>query len=696
MSPESLSTAGQASGQNPADSASSNPEISALKSSINKSSQSPTSPHGRQSSSSRVSPSSSSNKPTVISEESKAATQQALLNEYIRKDLLNSASIVAENDRQREFFFAKRREAEFLQQVRKERPQNAAAIFGPGYMGYGNGFTDSDKVIVYPANRKRPGKRITPRIRVTRSQMETQADQKEELVPIRLDIELENVKLRDTFTWNLHDRIVPPELFAQQLVEDFQLPPQDAQHLMQMIHHSLLDQIQDFYPHIFIREDALDPHLPYFAYKNDEMRVIIKLNITIGQHTLIDQFEWDMNNELNSPEEFAVQMTKDLALSGEFTTAIAHAIREQIQQYTKSLYIVGHPFDGRPIDDGDLLEALQPSPLPTVFRPAFQAKDFTPYLYELNEGELEKAEKSQMKELRRNRRTVNRRGGPALPDLKERLRTIRSLVVSTVLPGAAQSLDQARLFKRTEVATKPGRRAARGDAMDVDESSSGEESDDSPPASPDLSAVNTGTSRTRVKRGAASAATAAMRASTNLSLNLGRSATPEIFLEEKPKAGRRAHRSEREEESEVPSTLVVKLKIGKDRLRAFLRGESVGRNIDRKTPVKPPSLPPPTPTVSTVPVPPPSLVTVPESTESQQQQQPTSTKKKETPIPLPPLPAPTSTTPSSTTPQPSAVTPTPSSSSAPHPLSERIEAPGPPGPGVLAVSNLPSPPAFPQ
>ena len=145
-----------------------------------------------------------------------------------------------------------------------------------------------------------------------------------------------------------------------------------------------------FYPFAFSDEDALDPELPYSAYKNDEMRVLIKLNITIGQHTLVDQFEWDINNPCNSPEDFAAAMARDLSLSGEFTTAIAHCIREQSQLFTKSLFSVGHPFDGRPVEDSDLVSAFLQTPLPSVFRPQQQAKEYAPYMYELSEADLER------------------------------------------------------------------------------------------------------------------------------------------------------------------------------------------------------------------------------------------------------------------------------------------------------------------
>ena len=194
---------------------------------------------------------------------------------------------------------------------------------------------------------------------------------------MRLDIEWDKIRLRDTFTWNLHDRVITPELFAEHLVEDFKLPLDQYAPLVQLVCSSIREQIRDFHPQVFIDEEALDPHLPYHAYKDDEMRILVKLNITIGQHTLVDQFEWEINNPLNSAEDFARQMTRDLCLSGEFTTAIAHSIREQSQLFTRSLYVTGHPFDGRPVEDQELKAGFLSSPLPSTFRSYQAAKEYS-------------------------------------------------------------------------------------------------------------------------------------------------------------------------------------------------------------------------------------------------------------------------------------------------------------------------------
>jgi len=519
-----------------------------------------TSSRKRSRSGSVIQPSSPTENQPVRARETPA--DKILLEQYVHREFQHAAMAAWDNPSQK-ILQQKQAERDYYLALRRETQMNPAALYGAGYEGYGNARTDlknQHPQLLYPSNRRRPGGRKTRELRISRKDMKMQSEQIEDLVPIRLDIDWDKIKIRDTFTWNLHDRVISPDLFAEKFVEDLGLPLESCAPLVKQISTSIQEQLQDYYPQVFIEEDPLDPHLPYSAYKNDEMRILIKLNITIGQHTLVDQFEWDLNNPLNSPEEFAQQMTNDLSLSGEFTTAIAHSIREQAQLFTKSLYILSHPFDGRPIEDPDLKAAFLPSPLPSPFRPFQAAKEFTPYLYELNEAELERTEVSISREQRRQKRSVNRRGGPALPDLKDRQRTIRTMIVSSVIPNCASSIEESHLFKRS--GSGRSRRSAPGQ-RDGGEDSDLSDSELSSTGSPAVGSHLAQGTRTRGLRGAATAAQAAMRA------NLGHSATPEPSSHHHETRGRR--RDYREESIDEPDKLIVKLKINRDKFRQFLK-----------------------------------------------------------------------------------------------------------------------------
>ncbi|CAM1505554.1 Fc.00g111910.m01.CDS01 [Cosmosporella sp. VM-42] len=502
----------------------------------------------------------------------KETFDKLMVERFITRDSIHAAALGSQLDHTRKSTADTRDKIQEYRAVRTEYRQwfPPSRLYGEGYNGFANGYTENHgpSRIVYPSQKPRPGQRTTPQLKYKRKDMLKQAEQHEELVPLRLEVEWDKIKLRDTFTWNLHDRLLQVELFAAQLVEDMGLKPPASQPVYEQVVQQMREQLNDFYPFPFTEEDALDPELPYSAYKNDEMRILVKLNITIGQHTLVDQFEWEINNPANSPEEFAANMARDLSLSGEFTTAIAHCIREQSQLFTRSLYSIGHPFDGRPVEDPDLVNAFLQTPVTTVFRPQQQAKEYAPYLYELSEADLERNELTFSREQRRQKRSINRRGGPTLPDLRERQRTIRTLIVSSVLPGAAPNIEESRLYKRAAGANK--RRTIReGDLSESDDS------DDSAPESPAPSQITGGTARTRGMRGAATAAQQRMA-------NLGRSETPEtagISHHHETRTSRRFR-----DETEEPAHLLVTLKVNREKLRRVLRGDFRDLRTPSQTP----------------------------------------------------------------------------------------------------------------
>ena len=106
-------------------------------------------------------------------------------------------------------------------------------------------------------------------------------------------------------------------------------------------------------------------------------------------------------------------------------TAIAHAIREQVAIYQKSLFLVGHPSDGSAIQDDDLRMSFLPT-VSTAARPVDQTQSYQPVINYLSDNELERLDKEREKEAnRRRKRNTRGRRGIALPD-REPLKTQRT------------------------------------------------------------------------------------------------------------------------------------------------------------------------------------------------------------------------------------------------------------------------------
>jgi len=126
-----------------------------------------------------------------------------------------------------------------------------------------------------------------------------------------------------------------------------------------------------------------------------DQRVIIKLNIHIGNISLVDQFEWDLSEEKNSPEEFAKKLCSDLSLGGEFVTAIAYSIHGQLGWNRKT-----YPFSENHLPKIDL-----------AFRNQSEAETWSPFLETLTDAEMEKKIRDQDRNTRRMRRKASNTPG---------------------------------------------------------------------------------------------------------------------------------------------------------------------------------------------------------------------------------------------------------------------------------------------
>ncbi|KAK4522773.1 hypothetical protein GAYE_PCTG30G0663 [Galdieria yellowstonensis] len=223
------------------------------------------------------------------------------------------------------------------------------------------------------------------------------------LIPIRIDLTLSGRRFVDTFLWNIEEGEDSMRAFARTIVVDTSLP------------HSAEEQI------VSSIKEQVAGYIPYRSPEEEtgERRHILKLDIRIGKVVLRDQFEWDRSNADNSPEEFADVLCKDLGLTQEFVPAIAHAIREQLQELAE------HPYT----------RCLQGSVAASgIYRKPETLSQWQPSVEILTDDQLEKLERRETRDARVARRSKGResiRSGTgttiSYPEPNLRKRPLRSL-----------------------------------------------------------------------------------------------------------------------------------------------------------------------------------------------------------------------------------------------------------------------------
>lgn len=135
--------------------------------------------------------------------------------------------------------------------------------------------------------------------------------------------------------------MITPEQFAEVLCDDLDLNPLT---FVPAIAQAIRQQLEAF---------PADP--PSIIEESSDQRVIVKLNIHVGNTSLVDQVlvlyiflivlmlltiffkvEWDMSEKQNNPEDFALKLCAELGLGGEFVTAIAYSIRGQLSWHQRT------------------------------------------------------------------------------------------------------------------------------------------------------------------------------------------------------------------------------------------------------------------------------------------------------------------------------------------------------------------------
>ncbi|KAJ1679467.1 Chromatin structure remodeling complex protein sfh1 [Spiromyces aspiralis] len=248
----------------------------------------------------------------------------------------------------------------------------------------------------------------------------------ETLVPIRLEFEVDGFRFQDAFLWNLNETKILPEDFAEVLCVDLALPRKEnyfSQYITQAI-RSQLQEHMELVQLVKARENYLksNPVLP-----DDELRVIIPIEVQVGQFLLRDRIEWDLGmfpiepqcvsdsplREVGSPETFAKTLCQDLGVGGEIAPLIAHSIREQAYRLQRErLEILEEYNSGRrammtsaPPEQEPMPGWLRQPAMTTAFRPIDEVGLWGPSIEILSQEELERRSITQERALRRMRRS---------------------------------------------------------------------------------------------------------------------------------------------------------------------------------------------------------------------------------------------------------------------------------------------------
>ncbi|OMJ18555.1 SWI/SNF-related matrix-associated actin-dependent regulator of chromatin subfamily B member 1-A, partial [Smittium culicis] len=273
------------------------------------------------------------------------------------------------------------------------------------------------------------GKRVDrPFLWFRKKHIEQQATAKENLVPIRIDLEVNGVKVRDTFTWNLNESIITPTDFAKIMCSDLQLP---SDVFIPLISKSIEDQLNEYNDYQFSVDGLCDGMLS----NHRDLRAALQIDILVDGLSLKDEFEFCIDPAQlteDFPERFARSLCSEYYLNGEFVTAVAHAVREQLYSYTRSLIMSGYsPYSSRlSFIDSDLSNALlHPISEKNLFRHYVGPSTIVvPTLIFLSESDADKFSKESERDVRRKRRQAQARKAISKPDC-EPMRTQRTVCV---------------------------------------------------------------------------------------------------------------------------------------------------------------------------------------------------------------------------------------------------------------------------
>ncbi|WWC68418.1 uncharacterized protein I206_102345 [Kwoniella pini CBS 10737] len=254
-----------------------------------------------------------------------------------------------------------------------------------------------------PAERVRSANaRVTKHAIMSEELLEKEADRPELLVPISIDLDIPNmdpniqgIRIKDRFLWNINEPFIDPIQFAQVFCDDVSISRDYAATISELIKNQL-EESQNTLEIDISNEEAKEDDVVWSSEEEDEVetpggdmaldanvetveingggvkgstgeptggadtadqeqagqeqeeqeeekeksweeadcRIIVNLDVQIYTHILRDRIEWDLSSTL-PPLVFAKQYCKELGLTGEAIPLITWSIHEELLKHKK-------------------------------------------------------------------------------------------------------------------------------------------------------------------------------------------------------------------------------------------------------------------------------------------------------------------------------------------------------------------------
>ncbi|KAI0529820.1 hypothetical protein GGR58DRAFT_525856 [Xylaria digitata] len=278
-------------------------------------------------------------------------------------------------------------------------------------------------------------------------------------------------KLRDIFLWNLHETVITTDQFALGLVQDLDLPNQNA--IASEISKQIRTQLEEYAGvalHPLFHSDDKTPangvttQAPQSTYRgspatpatpvlqssrgpetpmrsaldtpskvvpsqlqevtatatpipadsddydpDDTYRCIVTLNINLASEVYTDKFEWSLLHPPGTAEAFAKVTCADLGLWGEWVPALTHAIYEAVLRLKKEACEAGGLVAGwGAMGSEQPNDAAHGTDAGWRYDPEQLADGWEPKIETLSKEEIEKREVDRERQIRRLRRETAR------------------------------------------------------------------------------------------------------------------------------------------------------------------------------------------------------------------------------------------------------------------------------------------------